>query len=377
MNEINSGDEYDAFQAKSENGILKVYEVSATPESDTYTISIGLPDGYSKNAKLYCYENGEAVEISSSQVSKTFTVQTGSLGYFAVIDSSISGGEDHEVTKVTLNKTSAAMKKGDKLQLSATVLPQTATNKSIRWESSDNTVATVDSKGVVTAVSAGSAIITATAVNGVNAACTISVTDSETPKPTEEKIETKVSLKADKAVSEKGKSYFTLALSESSRIANIQITFETSTNDVTVSGINGFSVIGDAEGGKVVLGYLNANGELFSSAQSADIAKITVNAENATLKITDVKVSGWDADKTVKYGKVNGIDPSEATFTDALSYDVNQDGTVDLLDITEAQLYYRADKNSSNWNDASKCDYNDDGRIDIEDYMAIWLNFTK
>lgn len=377
VNEINSGNEYDAFQAKSENGILKVYEVSATHESDTYTISVGLPDGCSKNAKLYYYENGEAVEFSSSQVSKTFTVQTGSLGYFAVIDSSISGGEDHEVTKVTLNKTSAAMKKGDKLQLSATVLPQTATNKSIRWESSDNTVATVDSKGVVTAVSAGSAIITATAVNGVNAACTISVTDSETPKPTEEKIETKVSLKADKAVSEKGKSYFTLALSESSRIANIQITFETSTNDVTVSGSNGFTVIGGTEGGKVILGYLNANGELFSSAQSADIAKITVNAENATLKITDVKVSGWDADKTVKYGKVNGIDPSEATFTDALSYDVNQDGTVDLLDITEAQLYYRADKNSSNWNDASKCDFNDDGRIDIEDYMAIWLNFTK
>lgn len=125
MNEINSGNEYDAFQAKSENGILKVYEVSATPESDTYTISVGLPDGCSKNAKLYYYENGEVVEISSSQVSKTFTVQTDSLGYFAVIDSSISGGEDHEVTKVTLNKTSAAMKKGDKLQLSATVLPQT------------------------------------------------------------------------------------------------------------------------------------------------------------------------------------------------------------------------------------------------------------
>ena len=59
VNEINSGNEYDAFQAKSENGILKVYEVSATHESDTYTISVGLPDGCSKNAKLYYYENGE------------------------------------------------------------------------------------------------------------------------------------------------------------------------------------------------------------------------------------------------------------------------------------------------------------------------------
>ena len=119
----------------------------ATHESDTYTISVGLSDGCSKMQSLYYYENGEAVEISSSQVSKTFTVQTDSLGYFAVIDSSISGGEDHEVTKVTLNKTTAAMKRATNYNYRQTVLPQTATNKSIRWESSDNTVATVDSKG--------------------------------------------------------------------------------------------------------------------------------------------------------------------------------------------------------------------------------------
>ena len=138
------------------------------------------------------------------------------------------------------------------------------------------------------------------------------------PNRQKEKSKPKYRLKRIKRFPKKENRISRLALSESSRIANIQITFETSTNDVTVSGINGFTVIGDAEDGKVVLGYLNANGELFSSAQSADIAKITVNAENATLKITDVKVSGWDTDKTVKYGKVNGIDPSEATFTDAL-----------------------------------------------------------
>ena len=74
---------------------------------------------------------------------------------------------------------------------------------------------------------------------------------------------------------------------------------------------------------------------------------------------------------------MNGINPSEATFTDALSYDVNGDGKVDLLDITEAQLYYRADSGSANWSIASKCDFNGDNRIDIEDYMAIWLNFTE
>ena len=385
--EVDSGDEYDAFRAKSADGALRVYKISATPDSKSgeYTVSIGTPDNYSKNAKLYYYTDGEASELSSSMISKTFTVQTDQLGYFAVIDSSIPGENNDEVTKVTLNKTSASIKKGDKLQLSATVLPQTAADKSIQWESSEQAVATVDNKGVVTAVSAGSAKITATAANGISAYCMITVTDSEAPEPADEKIETKAALTADKIAAEKGKSYFTLSLSEASRIANIQLTFETSTDAVQISGENGFTVIGDISGetdngkytGTVVLGFLNADGNLFSADNSAAIAKIIVNTDGASLKITDLKVSGWDSDKNVKYGTVNGISPSEATFTDALTYDMNGDGTVDLLDITEAQLYYRADKNSANWNTASKCDFNGDNKIDIEDYMAIWLNFTK
>ena len=384
---IYSGDEYNAFKAKSSDGALNVYKISVTPDSNAndYTVSIGLPDGYSKNAKLYFYANGEASEISSSMVSKTFTTQTESLGYFAVIDSSISDGNNDEVTKVTLNKTSASMKKGDKLQLSATVLPQTATDKSVTWESSNIAVATVDNKGVVNAVSAGSAKITATAANGISAYCTITVTESDSTKPEKENIETKAALAAEKVAAEKGKSYFALSLSDASRIANVQLTFETSTADIKIIGDNGFTIIGDISGevnggkytGMAILGFLNADANLFSSDKSAEIAKITVNAENATLKITDLKVSGWDSGKNVMYGTVNGINPAEATFTDALTYDVNGDGKVDLLDITEAQLYYRADKNSTNWNDASKCDFNGDQKIDIEDYMAIWLNYTK
>lgn len=384
---IYSGDEYNAFKVKSSDGALNVYKISVTPDSNAndYTVSIGLPDGYSKNAKLYFYADGEASEISSSMVSKTFTTQTESLGYFAVIDSSISDGNNDEVTKVTLNKTSASLKKGDKLQLSATVLPQTATDKSVTWESSDITVATVDKKGVVNAISAGSAKITATAANGISAYCMITVTESDSTKPEKENIETKAALAAEKVAAEKGKSYFALSLSDASRIANVQLTFETSTADVKIIGDNGFTIIGDISGevnggkytGMAILGFLNADANLFSSDKSAKIAKITVNAENATLKITDLKVSGWDSDKNVMYGTVNGINPAEATFTDALTYDVNGDGKVDLLDITEAQLYYRADKNSTNWNDASKCDFNGDQKIDIEDYMAIWLNYTK
>lgn len=386
--EIYAGDAYNAFKAKSADGALSVYKISAIPDmkDGEYTVSVGLPDGYSKNAKLYFYAEGEVSEISSSMVSKTFTAQTESLGYFAVIDASISDGNKDEVTKVALNKTSASMKKGDRLQLSATVLPQTAADKSVTWESSDNAVATVDNKGVVSAISAGNAKITAAATNGISAYCSITVTDSGSAEPPKkEEVETRASLTANKIAAEKGKSYFTLSFSEASRIANVQLTFETASADIKIIGDNGFTVIGDISGevndgkytGTAVLGFLNADANLFSSDKSAEIAKITVNAENATLKITDLKVSGWDLDKNVMYGTVNGINPAEATFTGALTYDVNGDGTVDLLDITEAQLYYRADKDSADWSIASKCDFNGDGIIDIEDYMAIWLNFTK
>ena len=93
-------------------------------------------------------------------------------------------------------------------------------------------------------------------------------------------------------------------------------------------------------------------------------------------KLTFV-LSGRDLNKNVMYGTVNEISPAEATFTDVLTYDVNGDGKADLLDITEAQLYYRADNDSADWDAASKCDFNGYNIIDIEDYMAIWLNFTK
>jgi len=70
------------------------------------------------------------------------------------------------VSGVTLSQTSAAMTVGDAaLTLTATVAPSNASNKTVTWTTSDASVATV-ADGVVTAVGAGTATITATATNG-------------------------------------------------------------------------------------------------------------------------------------------------------------------------------------------------------------------
>jgi hypothetical protein len=80
------------------------------------------------------------------------------------------------VTGITLNQTTASLYPTNTLTLTAFVTPSNATNKSVTW-SSNSSNATVNSSGVVTAVSAGSAIITATTVSGsLIATCAITIT---------------------------------------------------------------------------------------------------------------------------------------------------------------------------------------------------------
>ena len=67
-------------------------------------------------------------------------------------------------------------KAGETLQLTATIYPDSATNKTVTWKSSNKTVATVDESGVVTAVGNGTADITATTEDGnFTATCKVTV----------------------------------------------------------------------------------------------------------------------------------------------------------------------------------------------------------
>jgi hypothetical protein len=81
------------------------------------------------------------------------------------------------VSAVRVAPASQTLVAKDTLQLTATVLPDTATNKAVRWTSSNRKVATVSSAGLVTAVKAGTASIYATSVSGgKKARCKITVT---------------------------------------------------------------------------------------------------------------------------------------------------------------------------------------------------------
>ena len=83
------------------------------------------------------------------------------------------------VTEVTLNKTTLSLEKGKSETLTATVKPDTATDKNVNWSSLDETVASVDTSGKITALKAGTTTITATLVSNtsVKAECIVTVTE--------------------------------------------------------------------------------------------------------------------------------------------------------------------------------------------------------
>ena len=87
------------------------------------------------------------------------------------------------VSQITLNKAETSISVGNSETLTATVTPENATNKALKWASSDEDVATVAPDGTVTAVKAGAATITATAADGSgkSAVCKVTVTGDTTP----------------------------------------------------------------------------------------------------------------------------------------------------------------------------------------------------
>lgn len=98
---------------------------------------------------------------------------TGSLTFNIAVESAST-----PVTAITLNKTETTIVKGSDETLSVTaVTPDNATDKTVTWSSDEESVATVDADGKVTAVAAGTANITATANDGsgVTATCVVTV----------------------------------------------------------------------------------------------------------------------------------------------------------------------------------------------------------
>lgn len=121
---------------------------------------------------------GQVVGEGASPITITGLKPESTYNYTAV---AVEDGKESEAVKVPTIKTKAStvavtgvdlkpdtvsVAVGATTQLTANVQPDNVTNKAVTYRSSDTAVATVDDKGVVTGVSAGTADITVTTADG-------------------------------------------------------------------------------------------------------------------------------------------------------------------------------------------------------------------
>lgn len=93
------------------------------------------------------------------------------------------------VTNITLNSNEINLNPGRTFKLDATVNPSNASNKNIKWISANESIATVDQSGNVTADVAGTTYISAVSADGkVVATCTVNVSKPVVTKPAKVKI---------------------------------------------------------------------------------------------------------------------------------------------------------------------------------------------
>ena len=149
-------------------GILTV-SFSDKPGADYFTVSI---DGGMTSAPIPVNPGMFAVPGGLSIGTHTLRVVCGDDDWHIAI----TVAEVIHATGVTIDYTSVPMTVGETIVLKASVVPADAVEKDIVWNSSNTSVATV-SNGTVKAVSAGTAVITAS-VGDLKATCSISVSDS-------------------------------------------------------------------------------------------------------------------------------------------------------------------------------------------------------
>ena len=162
---------------------LNVTTVSLLPTQTSQLITTIAPSNAanqvvtwsSSNSAVATVSNGRVTGVTIGSAIITATSTDGS-NRSATVSVTVASAPVIPVSGVTLNVPTATLHPTNTLSLIATVAPSNATNKVVTWSSNSASV-TVQSSGMVTAVSAGSATITASC-GGFTANCIITVTVS-------------------------------------------------------------------------------------------------------------------------------------------------------------------------------------------------------
>ena len=160
-----------AFQLSVDKPLLQLNE----------TARLALTSSPEDASRLCVYEvSSDAVSVDKNGVITPKKLGTATITAISRKDSKVRAQvtvtvyDPYTPVQVTLCDEMLYLESGNRVTLTGSVFPATA-NQALTWSSSDRSVVTVDESGCVTAVGAGTAVIRASADNGVYAACTFAV----------------------------------------------------------------------------------------------------------------------------------------------------------------------------------------------------------
>lgn len=161
-------------------GIRLETEQARVRKGGRLTLSaVAQPEGKTDGRLVWSSSDGSVASVDEEGV-----VSGKSKGEAVITVTAVDGGYTAEcrvrvyqpVTELRMDNRSVTVDTGDDIQLTATILPYDADNKSIVWSSDNPDVADVNGKGVVTGVKAGQTVIRATSEDeGISDLCVVTV----------------------------------------------------------------------------------------------------------------------------------------------------------------------------------------------------------
>ena len=215
-----------------------------------------------------------------------------------------------DVEKVSLNKSATTLTEGESETLTATITPSNATgDKTVKWSSSNEAVAAVDSNGKVTAKKAGTAVITATSSNGKTAGCTVTVKQKEIAI-------TGISLnKSTTSLTEGESETLTATITPSNATGDKTVKWSSSNEAVAAVDSNG--KVTAKKAGTAVITATSSNGKTAGctvTVKQKEIAITGISLNKSTTSLTEgesetltatITPSNATGDKTVKWSSSN------------------------------------------------------------------------
>ncbi|WP_055092677.1 Ig-like domain-containing protein [Flavobacterium aquidurense] len=282
----------------------------------------------------------------------TANEETSAIGTFSWTQSSSCSSTSVPVTGITVTPATVTLSAGTTQQLTPTVAPANATNKTVSYSSNNTGVATVNGAGLITAIASGSATITVTTQDGAKTATAVITVNSSNV------VVTSVSLSpASASLSVGGTQQLTPTVLPANA-TNKTVSY--TSNNTGVATVNASGLVTAIANGTATITVTTQDGNKTSTAA---ITVSTATGNYFTIKNKWTNNYLYDAGANVGYGATvaNNNYKWEKVAVDATYYILKNVGTGDIMHIENLTGAVQCTAGSTGWYSAQWSTENVDG----------------